>query len=90
MVMVVTVIPQEADVLFSGNLKQTFDIEDPEQGELDLSRMAQEGGLDSILRFITLCRHRLCGVIGESVILVNFREPDENTAAASELPFCPN
>lgn len=78
MLMILTVIPADLENPFRDELKQTFDIQDPLDSAQDVvRRMTEEGGLDDVLKFVTRCRHRLAPLIGESVILVNFREPAE-------------
>jgi len=40
-------------------------------------RLTAEGGLDEILQFVARCQHRFSDVLGESVVFVNFQEPED-------------
>jgi hypothetical protein len=88
--MVITVVPTGDQPSFPEEFRQAFDIEgtftDTEEA---VSRMSEEGGLDDILRFLCRCQTRLNGLIGESVILVDFQagESEEDDPVGTSADF---
>jgi hypothetical protein len=89
--MVITVVPTGTKPSFREEFRQAFDIEgtftDTEDAVL---RMSEEGGLDDILRFLSRCQKRLDGLIGESVILVDFRGEAEDEGTPPDGHYAPS